>query len=254
MTDFLNRRTPAQAAGLRPDTVTEDREIWNELKGSREVAAIIERRRAEKLADRESLVAARDAELDRLHAQRGSIAEQKEAARKRRERAEAEFRAAIEAERLLPLYTPDGSQELVDLERQLITTADPRIDEAHATLSREIDVTRAYGAPLEFDPYGRAAGYDQTINAALTARLEAIAAALRELHALRLKALSETEVEAEIERIVGMVAPIPAEASMQARAPAPLPVTAARAQAARTPVAAEAYDRIAAQTAARRRT
>ncbi len=228
--DFL-RRTPSQVA-FGPDT-TEDERLWRQLKDSPVAQEIRKSNAQASLERRRQLVARTQEERQRLATFAESLERQKREASDRLLKAEREFRAALEASRSLPLWAPDGSQLIIDCERELRETADPRIAEWEAWLSRQISVTRAYGPrfevtmgdhgrPLDSGKTEESASYNQSVLLALGSRMQAINAALHEMGKLKLCVLTEDQVTAEIERIIATVPPIPSEASQHGMLPTPV--------------------------------
>jgi hypothetical protein len=209
--DFM-RRTPAERAGLiGASSTSDDEQLWRDLRDSPQVAQLRAERRAARLAHRRELLERLDAERDRIAREAVAHAEARAAAEERLKRAEAELRAAMQAARQLPLMVSDGSQLLVDIERELRESADPRIGELAAWLEREVATTRMCSIP------------DASIAQALAARLQAIHVALGECRALELEALEEPDLVAALERILAAVPPVPERVTLTGAVPVPLP-------------------------------
>jgi hypothetical protein len=206
--DFL-RMTSSQRAGLIGASADDDRALWDELKTSPEVAAIRERRAAEKLAARQRLIAARKAELDRICAEAAALDARRAAATARREKAEREFRAALEAERMLPLYAATGSQLVVDIERELRETAAPEIDSFARWCESEREFARLMSPPFVTDGTGKDGGYDRGVQLSILQRVDALSTAARESHAMKLLAITTDEALDKLRALYARLPPVP---------------------------------------------
>jgi hypothetical protein len=249
------RETPAQAAGLIGGGATDDdRKLWDEFKRSPQAEQIRKETAAKRLARRRELVAKREAEHIRLQKAAEEIDRQKRQAAQRLEKTEREFHAALKHARALPLFPASDSQLLADIARELHETADPRILQLQEWLSRESQVTRCHGAPFIANDYGGGGGFDQRVQADLVKRQSRITEALQAVRELPEQALTDEELTGELERILGLVPPIPAGASLQAPLPRPLtlngsaPTAVQQQHEARIAAVGAEQQRIAAQT------
>jgi hypothetical protein len=249
--------TPSQAAGLIGGGSTDDDlRLWTEFKASPQARAILAETAAKRLARRRELIAQREAEEARLQAMVAAHDAIREAAAKRLLKAEAEFRAALEASRSVPLYAPPDSKLLSDIARELRETADPRIGQVQDWLTREAAVTTCYEPPLVIVPredlnpsveadrpeppmspgmrerylpgtwrtWGSGAGFDQQVYQALIHRRRAITEAAALVADLAFRALDEGELVSELERTLEMVPSLPDKVRQVKTLPAPLTI------------------------------
>lgn len=228
---MTDRRTPAQIAGLIHSPKTEHEEMLEEMATTirgPDGLTFMERKAAEKLAQRRRLLA----EAAALAEQNVKAAEEIERRRskvmERLTKAEREWRAAQVEASGLPLWAPE-SPRIPEIHRELIETCDPRLRELQAWLEREIDVTRAYGPPFHLGEiredvwsFRGNAGFNRDVLTELERRIAAIIEAQAAVRSAMLEALTETEVEAAVAGILAMVPPLSSGASQIGPIPAPL--------------------------------
>jgi len=176
------------------------------------VQDMLDREAEDQLARRRELISRHDALLKAHNRAWDDLERRVREARTKREKAEREFRAAIEAEMLLPALGRPSCAEAFQIERELEETASEEIREYQTWVESEFDFTRHLTPSVELLPSpqrgGGNMGFNQAELADISRRMDALRDAVPKLRALKLQAISGGMVLEALHRIHATIPPL----------------------------------------------